>query len=152
MPTTPVLWNTPTIANVSTNAVETEVVALTNGNFAVVWRETDDLGEGIASGHDIVGRIYNPLGEPQGEERLLEDLGDAHLFGKGGLHKPIDRSICWRLGLIREAGTRVTRRCKHSIVLSCIFKIIAEIFIFDENICTKVTRPARQPPANQACG
>lgn len=71
MTTTPLIWKRPSIENVTTNAVETEVVALSDGNFAVIWAETDDLSIGSDSGHDIIGRVFNPLGQPVGSEKLL---------------------------------------------------------------------------------
>ena len=79
MPDTPELWRdlgqnntaegTPTIFFGDQN--EPKVIHLSNGNILVAWVSNQTTGAGSPNGTDIIGRIYDPLGNPiTGEIRL----------------------------------------------------------------------------------
>ncbi len=46
------------------------IVQLTNGNFVVLWEDSTDAVGGIGNGVDIVGQLYDPLGNPLGANFL----------------------------------------------------------------------------------
>ncbi|QZH74141.1 MAG: hypothetical protein JY451_10355 [Erythrobacter sp.] len=62
---TPTTWLQESITNpVTTNAqADPRVVALANGNFLVVWEDDNDVVAN-GTGTDIVGVIFNALGQP----------------------------------------------------------------------------------------
>ena len=89
----PTSWMETRVANTATNAAETEIVALSNGNFVVIWRATENTGIAISDGHDIVGQLFNPIGEPIGSEFLVaagteRNVGNFDLAAdaSGGFH------------------------------------------------------------------
>lgn len=75
MPSIPQAWSTRQSVNVNTDALEVETVSLSNGNFVVLWRETSDTGAGTETGNSIIGRIFDPLGNP---------INEAFLAAPGG--------------------------------------------------------------------
>jgi Ca2+-binding RTX toxin-like protein len=61
---------------------ETQIVQLKNGNLLVSWRSEVNTGAGAAPGSDIIGRLFNPLGDPIGPEfRLNASVGSGDEFG-----------------------------------------------------------------------
>lgn len=70
--TTPTQWLPPTIANfmAGSSAYDTEIVGLSNGNFVVVWTETNNT-IAPAAGTDIVGVIFDAQGNPISDTLLL---------------------------------------------------------------------------------
>ena len=79
MPATPELWRdlfqnntsegTPSIFFGDQN--EPKVVHLSNGNIIVAWVSNQTTGVGSPNGTDIIGRLYDSLGNPIGGEFLL---------------------------------------------------------------------------------
>ncbi|WP_417723802.1 calcium-binding protein [Salipiger sp.] len=74
MPTTPEVWlssfqaNTQDVGPNGSQQNNSVVIQLTNGNIVVLWVDTSDAAPGGAGGADIVGQIYDPLGNPLGSE------------------------------------------------------------------------------------
>ena len=73
MPLTPEIWKSDSVANTTTNISQTnsEIVQLQNGNILVVWESISDSGVGSPNGSDIIGQIFDPLGNKIGNEMLL---------------------------------------------------------------------------------
>ncbi|WP_430450465.1 hypothetical protein [Rhodophyticola sp.] len=68
MPTTPETWLsefTVNIGNLTGNQREQQITQLSNGNILVAWEDDTDNVDS-ANGTDIIGQIYDPLGEPVG--------------------------------------------------------------------------------------
>ncbi|MDF1716025.1 MAG: calcium-binding protein [Antarcticimicrobium sp.] len=68
MPTTPELWLsefTVNIGNLAGTQVEPQITQLSNGNILVAW-EDDTNNVDNSNGTDIIGQIYDPLGDPVG--------------------------------------------------------------------------------------
>jgi Ca2+-binding RTX toxin-like protein len=74
MTTTPTLWKAAQQANSSdlgpggNDQLDSKIVQLSNGNFVVLWTDNSDGGPGGANGTDIIGQIYDPLGNKIGGE------------------------------------------------------------------------------------
>ncbi len=78
MPQTPENWR-PTqlvstedgITNLTNDQFDPKIIHLASGNILVVYSSNADVGAGSPASTDIVGRLYNSLGEPQGDEFLI---------------------------------------------------------------------------------
>lgn len=70
MPNVPVTWRDAQIVNsVEGGAQNTpRIIQLSNGNILVVWTSDEDSGAGGPVGTDIIGRIFDPLGNAVGGE------------------------------------------------------------------------------------
>lgn len=73
MPLTPEIWKSDSVANTTTNEYQrhSEIVQLQNGNILVVWDSESDSGAGNPFGKDVIGQIFDPLGNKIGNEMLL---------------------------------------------------------------------------------
>ena len=76
MPLTPVTWRSQLAVNTNTNGAQTDpvITQLSNGNVLITWVDFDETAGsagGTHSGADIIGRIFDPLGNAvTGEIRL----------------------------------------------------------------------------------
>ncbi len=85
MPATPELWRSLGQNNTSEGApqilsgdqIEPKVVHLSNGNILVAWVSNDTTGPGSPAGTDIIGRLYDSLGNSLGGEFRLNDTVNA---------------------------------------------------------------------------
>ena len=74
MPTTPEVWlnefqaNTTETGTGGSTQNESTIIQLTNGNIVVLWTDDSDGGPGGVNGTDIIGQIYDPLGNAIGGE------------------------------------------------------------------------------------
>ena len=74
MPTTPEVWldefqvNTTDSGPAGDDQRESKIVQLDNGNIVVLYEDASDGGPAGAGGTDIIGQIYDPLGNPIGAE------------------------------------------------------------------------------------
>ncbi|WP_275788733.1 beta strand repeat-containing protein [Pararhizobium gei] len=77
MPATPVTWLEEFIVNSNTDGSQFDpnIVQLANGNILVSWTSSSDIGVGAPAGNDIIGRIYDPLGNAIGGEFLVNGDG-----------------------------------------------------------------------------
>src|SRR4051812_35631253 len=67
MTTTPIVWK-PTFLpnpNPAGNQIAPQTIALPNGNFLAVWQDDSDVN-GPSPFIDVVGRIFDALGNPIG--------------------------------------------------------------------------------------
>ena len=84
MTTTPTLWlnghtvNTADSGPSGDDQYAPRIVALTNGNFVVLWTDNSDAGAGFPAGTDIIGQLYDPLGVKIGGEILANGGWNAH--------------------------------------------------------------------------
>ena len=64
MPATPVSWIPEFTANFTTNGIQSEpdILQLADGNIVVAWTTEDDSGAGSPAGTDLVGRMFDPVG------------------------------------------------------------------------------------------
>ena len=76
MPATPLIWddlgtiNTTDNVSGNNNQRQVRVIQLDNGNLLYIWTSNADpaSGAGSAQFQDIIGQIYDPLGNPVGGE------------------------------------------------------------------------------------
>ena len=75
MPNTPETWRSQFTVNTVTTGTQTDpnVIQLTNGNILVSWTSTDNTGAGAAAGIDVIGQLYDPLGNRIGGEFRLNN-------------------------------------------------------------------------------
>ncbi|MEM0900829.1 MAG: hypothetical protein AAGI92_12855, partial [Pseudomonadota bacterium] len=75
----PVEWLDEFQVNNSSNAAHNtpSITQLTNGNVLIVWSTSDDTGAGSSPGRDIIGQIFDPLGNQVGSEFQLNSLAAA---------------------------------------------------------------------------
>ncbi len=73
MPLTPETWLEEFTVNATTANTQTgaKVVQLANGNILVVWESNDNSGVGFPDGYDIIGQLFDPLGNLLGAEFRL---------------------------------------------------------------------------------
>jgi len=66
MTTTPTVWLDEFVTNLLTadDQSNPKIISLANGNFLVVWEDTNDAAAPGGSGTDVVGVIFDPLGNP----------------------------------------------------------------------------------------
>jgi Ca2+-binding RTX toxin-like protein len=66
----PNTWLREFVTNTVTtgNQTDPDIVQLANGNILVAWTSDDDSGAGSENGLDIIGQIFDPLGNPVGDE------------------------------------------------------------------------------------
>jgi len=88
MPATPVIWRPTQLVNTVTsgNQYDPNITQLSNGNILVTWTSDDPAGAGSAEGLDIIGQIYDPLGNAIGTEFrvnnfIVDDESDASIAG-----------------------------------------------------------------------
>jgi len=79
MPNIPVTWrNEQTVNTVTTGAQsEPDIIQLANGNILVAWTSGQNSGAGSPPSRDIVGQIYDPLGDKVGGEFLINTAFSA---------------------------------------------------------------------------
>ncbi|WP_435311565.1 hypothetical protein, partial [Primorskyibacter sedentarius] len=75
MVTTPLEWLSDYqvnngITNTSFN-YESDIIQLSNGNVLITWTSFDDTGAGSPNSSDIIGQIFDPLGNEVGAEFLV---------------------------------------------------------------------------------
>ena len=76
MPMTPETWRPAFQANTTDTGpdgagqTDSKIIQLDNGNIVVLWVDTSNGGPGSPPGTDILGQIYDPLGNPIGTEFL----------------------------------------------------------------------------------
>jgi Ca2+-binding RTX toxin-like protein len=69
---TPIAWSPLlTLTQRIAPLANVRIVQQRNGDFWVLWTDSDQTGVGEAPGTDIIGQRYNAFGEPQGGEVLL---------------------------------------------------------------------------------
>lgn len=73
MPDTPEVFLGQQAVSPITSGIQDElhITELGDGRILMTWRSDNDTGAGGASGTDIIGRIFNVLGEPIGSEFTL---------------------------------------------------------------------------------
>lgn len=73
MPDTPEIWLDDFIANTTTtnSQYEPRITQLSNGNILIAWTTNDSSGVGSPAGTDIIGQLYDPLGNALGGEFRL---------------------------------------------------------------------------------
>ena len=73
MPDTPVTWLDDFSPNQTTTGTQFQprITQFTNGNILVAWTSAEDTGAGSPPGDDILGRIYDPLGNAITDEFRL---------------------------------------------------------------------------------
>ena len=78
MTTTPLTWLDTFTANLATDGAQNEpqVLALSNGNILVAWRDDNDTTSS-KTGFDIVGAIYGPEGNLLDGPKLLNGFGNT---------------------------------------------------------------------------
>jgi Ca2+-binding RTX toxin-like protein len=77
MPLIPETWLDQFTVNTTTTGSQLDpaVIQLANGNILVSWTSGDDSGPGSPAGTDIIGQLFDPLGNPLGSEfRLNTDF------------------------------------------------------------------------------
>ena len=65
MPNTPVSWSiNDFFANTNPNGTQSDpvITQLANGNVLITWTDADNSGVGLFPGTDVIGRIFDPLG------------------------------------------------------------------------------------------
>ncbi len=88
MTTTPTSWLTAQTVNGTDSGpsgndqYEPRIVALTNGNFVVLWTDNSDAGAGFPTGTDIIGQLFDPLGVKLGSEMLINSGRSTHDEGE----------------------------------------------------------------------
>jgi Ca2+-binding RTX toxin-like protein len=73
MPLIPATWLDEFTVNLTTANTQANprITHLASGNILVVWDSDDDSGVSNAFGHDIIGQLFNPLGDRIGGEFLV---------------------------------------------------------------------------------
>lgn len=66
MPNIPVTWLEEFNVTLTSNPQDPDIIQLANGNILVSWSTTDDTAPGDTAGEDIVGQIFDPLGNAVG--------------------------------------------------------------------------------------
>ncbi len=79
MPNVPATWRATQTVNITQGNAQSsaQVVQLANGNILVVWTSADGSGAGAPAGTDIIGRIYDPLGNSLTQEFRLNSGSTA---------------------------------------------------------------------------
>jgi len=80
MPTTPEVWRPTQLVNTVTAGAQydSQITQLENGNILVTWTSSEDTGAGSSTGPDVLGQLYDPLGNAIGSEFLVSLFsGDA---------------------------------------------------------------------------
>ena len=75
MPLTPETWLDEFTVNLTTTGAQAlpQITQLTNGNILVSWTSGDDTGAGSPPGADVIGQLFDPLGNPVGTEFRLNN-------------------------------------------------------------------------------
>ena len=47
------------------------ITQLANGNVLIAWTDAENTGAGSPPGNDVIGRIFDPAGNPIGGEFLI---------------------------------------------------------------------------------
>jgi hypothetical protein len=83
MPLTPETWLNEFIVNLTATGIQTDpdIIQLANGNILVVWTSFDDSGVGSPAGSDIIGQIFDPLGNRIGGEFLVNSSSSGQNEG-----------------------------------------------------------------------
>jgi len=70
MPLTPVTWLEEFTVNLTTTNPQARprITQLANGNIVVIWDSANDTGAGADPGRDVIGQIFDPLGNRVGRE------------------------------------------------------------------------------------
>jgi Ca2+-binding RTX toxin-like protein len=87
MPKIPTTW----LAQQAVNTVKTgdqsdpDIIQISNGNILVSWTSTGNSGAGSPAGRDVIGQLYNPLGEKIGGEFILNKFSIADNEGNADM-------------------------------------------------------------------
>ena len=94
MPLTPETWLNEFTVNLTTGGVQSDarVTHLANGNILVVWNSDNNTGVGSSTGIDLIGQLFDPLGNRIGVEFQVnsnftaddERDGDIAALASGG--------------------------------------------------------------------
>jgi hypothetical protein len=73
MPDIPVTWRGQQTVNtvLAGSQSDPDIIQLANGNILVSWTSTSDTGAGSAAGLDVIGQLFDPLGNRIGVEFRL---------------------------------------------------------------------------------
>jgi len=79
MPDTPVTWLDEIVVNSTTTGAQfaPRITQLTDGNILVSWQSDENTGAGSPFGLDIIGQLFDPLGNRIGGEFLVNTSGNA---------------------------------------------------------------------------
>jgi hypothetical protein len=79
MPNAPVTWRDEQTVNTVTTGFQSnpQLTQLANGNILVTWTSTDDTGAGSSAGTDIIGQVFDPLGNRIGAEFRVNVFANA---------------------------------------------------------------------------
>jgi hypothetical protein len=121
----PVAWNTIQAANAELSGTqnETSIIQLVNGNIVVAWVSDSTAGiAGVNPGKDVLGQIFDPLGNKLGGEfslsnpaNLVDDrMPQLAALPSGGTTLTIQNTlkqttIFWSGSLIQMAFIRLDR-------------------------------------------
>ncbi len=80
MPNTPETWRSQFQVNTTAIGSQTDpdIIQLANGNILVSWTSTNDTGAGSDPLLDVIGQLYDPLGNAIGGEFRLNDTFFLH--------------------------------------------------------------------------
>jgi len=120
MSDTPETWRDTFTVNTVTDGIQEEgaITQLTDGRILVTWTSSSDAGAGAPPSNDVIGQFYDPLGNPLGEEFLVNEFrGDTERFSaiagtaQGGFivaYADLDGSL-WdiRLGQYDDTNTNL---------------------------------------------
>lgn len=84
MVTTPLEWLSEFQVNngITTDQYyDSDITQLSNGNVLITWTSGDDAGVGSPNGTDIIGQIFDPLGNEVGSEFRVNTVRSAHNEG-----------------------------------------------------------------------
>ncbi len=75
MPNIPVTWLNEFVANltIAGSQNDPDIIQLANGNILISWASNDDTGVGSPTGLDVIGQIFDPLGNRIGTEIRLNN-------------------------------------------------------------------------------
>jgi Ca2+-binding RTX toxin-like protein len=122
MPNIPLTWLDQQTANTTTAGTQSDpdIIQLANGNILVCWTTNDNTGAGSPPGLDVLGQIFDPLGNKIGGETRLnrsytadgeQDMDIAPLPGGGFIAVYEDNDagvVSIRLDEFDAAGNLVT--------------------------------------------
>jgi hypothetical protein len=139
MTTTPTLWQIEQRANTSNFGASThdqyggKILALSNGNFVILWTDNSDAGVGSPNGTDIIGQLYNPLAEKIGSEFLVnsfsyaqdESVFSAAALSDGGFVTGVEiststgnylKTIEWDADILHRNTRTIANKLNHDIL------------------------------------
>ncbi|MDP2803740.1 MAG: hypothetical protein Q8O26_17860, partial [Phreatobacter sp.] len=89
MPNVPVSWLQEfVVAPAGGSVSRPTMIQLSNGNMLVAWHSSNDTGPGAPAGRDIIGQVFDPLGNRVGTEfrvNQFSQLGNEQLVSLAAL-------------------------------------------------------------------